>query len=122
MAFTFTGHVKTLELQGTDAQIRWAKTIRSQRASALDKLGPSGIGKLIHPVIGKHSEELTKVGFDTPERMGAFISAAGAFILSEPQASIWIQNKHLKIPEMITEAAEKVAVEFIAHPPDWTAR
>lgn len=121
MAFIFADHVKTFELQGSEGQVKWARTMRQQKASAIQKLGPAGIAKAIRHLLKHREQELTdRAGCNSVPRWNSFCSAVAVQALSEPQASWWIDNRAMSIEDMLEKSVGPVIEDFLANPPTWT--
>lgn len=118
MAFSFASHVKTLPLEGTEAQVRWAKTIRQQKAEALQRLGTAGLGKALRPHIA--DEDLDRIGCTTIERAAAVVTGIAVHALMRKDAKWWIDNRNDAPEKWLELSARPVIDHYIANPPSWT--
>ena len=117
MAFVFASHVKTIELKGSAAQVKWAENIRAQRAGDLQKLGTAGMAKALRGLIAP--EDLERISATTPERCAALISAIAVHSLSCPDAAWWVANRNEKAETRLESSARTVIDHYIEKGVKW---
>lgn len=102
-------------LKGTPKQKEWAQIIRTKKAQQLEKLGLSGILKLIRPQLD--SEKLEQMGCTTQRNMRLLGWWVCEIAIREQESSWWIKSRDENPEQWIRETAKTQIQEWIKTKP-----
>lgn len=102
--------IQEIELQGSDKQKEWCATIRDQKAQQVEKLGISGVLKIMRPYVNQ--ETLDKIGVTSDKSIMTLAYWVVLRTFSEPTCFQWIANRTRKVEEELEEVARKAIREW----------
>lgn len=105
--FDLKAHVRQLPIEGSEAQIKWAKSIRNRKTEDLMKLYPAGILRLMKAA-GYSDAEFTAAGADSDARYLSVLTDITLECLSETKSSWWISNNGEPVSELVVPAARRI--------------
>ena len=102
--------VQEIELKGSDKQKEWCATIRDQKAQQVEKLGISGVLKIMRAYVNQ--EILDKIGVTDDKSIMLLAYWVVMRLFNEPTCFQWIQNRTRKVEEELDEMARKAIREW----------
>jgi hypothetical protein len=107
--------VQEIELRGSDKQKEWCVTIRDKKAQEAERLGYSGVLKIMRPYVTE--EILQRIGATDEKSILTLAHWTVMRLFSEPTCFQWIANRTRKTEDEIDETARKAIREWSENPP-----
>jgi hypothetical protein len=113
MSFLLT-RINTIKLQGSDAQVRWAHTIRASQVRKLESLGLEGLATIVAPWVT--DPQLDGMRVFTKHQTAVLVLNIAAYALSPAQSKWWIETRSEDPQSWLHDAWRECLKHYLAHP------
>ena len=107
--------IQEIELQGSTKQVEWATSIRDKKALEVEKLGYSGVLKIMRPYVS--NEILEKIGCDGKKSILTIAYWVARRMFSVTTCFHWIADRNVKTEDQLEEIAKTAIKEWSENSP-----
>ena len=106
--------ILAIPLQGSDKQVQWARSLRSQKVAFFDRLTNRGVLRALQPAIVE--DDIHAMNAWDPIRISRLAAYVVLHACRNPSARHWIDNRDDDPISWLTAAYQELRPQWLAHP------